>query len=132
MSGNPTPQELATNAHKSRLSPASPSRPCHDMDDEKTNGRRACPAVADSHGLDAWRIAVQPDQSRNCGRSFELCAELPLPQPCKEHVAVGIGRGCSDLVAAIVLSGDSVQGAILVVVVFRGIGTLRVRHSGDA
>jgi hypothetical protein len=34
---------------------------CQDVDDEKTNGRRACPAVADAHGLDAGWIAVQPD-----------------------------------------------------------------------
>lgn len=42
-----------------------------------------------------------------------------LPQPCEDHDIVGIGRGRSDLVAARVPSGNSVQGAILVVALFR-------------
>src|SRR6266446_209115 len=45
---------------------------------------------------------------------------------------LGGSGACSDVVAASVLSGDSVQGAILVVAVFRGIGALRIRHPGDA
>ena len=50
---NERTQDLASRRSSSGL--------CHDVDDEETNGRRACSAIADSGGVDAGGIAVQHD-----------------------------------------------------------------------
>lgn len=100
--------------------------------DEKTNGGCAGAGVADPRRVDGGWIGAEFDQSGNCGGSCELCAELPLAQHGEDRGVDGIDGGGGDLVAAGVLFGDSVQGAIAVVADFRGVGAGRVCHSGEA
>lgn len=54
-----------------------------------------------------------------------------MMRPREDRNDLGRRRGCSDLVAPVLPSRDSVEGAILVVALFRGIGALWVCHPGN-
>src|SRR5579863_1859519 len=98
--------------------------------DKNKTGRGARSVPHDSLGIEAGGSAVQHDQSRKCGRSSELCAELSPALSAEAHGSLGIGSGCTRLVAAGVLSRDPLQKTLPAVAVYGGVGTLRVRRPG--